>query len=152
MNLIYIASPLFSKAELEFNLKVKHALEPYFNIYLPQIDGRILTRDIQSGSDITESYKRVFNSDTEAIIKCDMIVAILDGRSIDEGVAFELGYAFAKQKVCIGLQTDTRRLTPYGNNPMIECALEKITYSIEELVEYLKNTHYNTRYKKLPGQ
>ena len=29
-------------------------------------------------------------------MRCDLMLAVLDGRSIDEGVAFELGFAFGK--------------------------------------------------------
>ncbi|WP_425619451.1 nucleoside 2-deoxyribosyltransferase [Anatilimnocola sp. NA78] len=66
----------------------------------------------------------VFQVDTEALSSCDVLLAILDGRTIDEGVAFEIGVAYAKGKTCIAFQCDCRRLLPSGNNPMIDRAIE----------------------------
>ncbi|MGY3362466.1 nucleoside 2-deoxyribosyltransferase [Bradyrhizobium sp. GM0.4] len=64
---------------------------------------------------------------------------VLDGRTVDEGAAFELGYAFAAGKVCVGLKTDPRMLLPIGDNPMIEVALRKIFHDEDELVDWIAN-------------
>lgn len=79
----------------------------------------------------------IFRSDIEAIRTCDALVIVLDGRSVDEGAAFELGYACAIGKSCFGLQTDPRRLLPVGNNPMIVGALDAILPSTQELIRHL---------------
>jgi nucleoside 2-deoxyribosyltransferase len=63
----------------------------------------------------------------------------LDGRTIDEGAAFELGYCAAKDKKCFGLQTDNRRLLITGNNPMIEESLEKIFLNIKDLISWARS-------------
>jgi nucleoside 2-deoxyribosyltransferase len=150
MKLIYIASPLFNQAELSFNLELREKFHSHFRIYLPQIDGNILTQLIENGESRKKAYQSIFNKDIQAIKKCDILLAVLDGRSIDEGVAFELGYAYSLGKVCIGLQTDSRRLIPYGNNPMIESALQVILSSIEELNAWLTSNmlQNNDRYKE----
>ena len=58
--------------------------------------------------------------------EADALFLLLDGRTVDEGAAFELGYAVALGKHCVGLQTDPRRLMPLGNNPMIQIPLGRI--------------------------
>src|SRR3984885_5438383 len=51
--------------------------------------------------------------------------------------AYEMGYAFAVGKVCVGLKTDPRMLLPIGDNPMIEVALRKIFNDESELVSWI---------------
>lgn len=80
-----------------------------------------------------EAYRFVFANDLEALSLVDALVIVLDGRTIDEGAVFELGVAYSANKVCIGYQTDSRRLHPLGNNPMIECALQACVSSQTEL-------------------
>lgn len=130
---IYLASPLFCSAELNFNIKIRNILIPKFDVYLPQEDGELLSDVVKSGGDIEQAKKRIFSCDIEAIKRCDMFFIILDGRTIDEGAAFELGYAYALRKICLGLQTDTRRLLPVGNNPMISCPLKYVFSSLQEM-------------------
>jgi len=81
---------------------------------------------------------RVFRRDMDAIRQAHYLVAILDGRAIDEGVAFELGVAFSHAKRCVGLQTDSRRLASWGNNPMITGALESVFHSVDELLSWME--------------
>lgn len=128
-----MAAPLFSEAELSFNTQVKEILDPYFDVYLPQEDGGLMVDMIKQGISPDSAARRVFESDIKAIQQCDVLLIVLDGRSVDEGAAFELGYASALGKTCIGLQTDVRKLLPYGNNPMLSSALSFTLKSIDEL-------------------
>jgi hypothetical protein len=64
---------------------------------------------------------------------------------LDEGASFELGYAFALGKVCVGLKTDPRQLLPIGDNPMIEGALWKLFHEESELVEWIASYQPNMR-------
>jgi nucleoside 2-deoxyribosyltransferase len=73
----------------------------------------------------------------EAIRRADYLVAVLDGRAIDEGVAFEIGVAFSHTKRCVGLQTDSRRLASWGNNPMITGALAIVFQRVEDLLSWV---------------
>jgi nucleoside 2-deoxyribosyltransferase len=83
-------------------------------------------------------YRIVFDRDVAAIQGCDALVINLDGRSIDEGAAFELGLAHALGKLCVGYRTDVRVLLPWGINPMISAPLSDTFASIEGLVEWAK--------------
>ena len=60
----------------------------------------------------------VFKDDVAALRASDAFLNLLDGRTVDEGAAFELGVAYALEIPCFALQTDSRRLLPLGNNPM----------------------------------
>lgn len=133
---IYLAAPLFSEAELKFNIQVKEILDSYFEVYLPQEDGGLMVDMIENGISPTSAARIVFELDIKAIQQCDILLIILDGRSIDEGAAFELGYASAMGKICIGLQTDIRKLFLYGNNPMLSGALNFILKSLDELSKW----------------
>jgi len=141
---LYLAGPLFSQAEREFNIWLKKILSEYFTVYLPQEDGGLMVEMIGQGSSPVEASKQVFLGDLKAMQSCDLLLAILDGRVIDEGVCFEIGYCYAFKKPCYGLQTDPRRLFPSGNNPMIENALMKILFDKNEIVKWAKNYHHQT--------
>lgn len=134
--MIYFASPLFSRAELVFNEGIVQQLERHFNVYLPQRDGGLMGKMIQDGVSATVAAQRVFKRDVNAMLECDAVLAVLDGRTIDEGVAFEIGFAFAHSKRCVGLQTDVRRLRPEGNNPMIEGSLEVIFPEVSDFLNW----------------
>ncbi len=122
--ILYLAAPLFSMAELEFNQKVENNISDYFDIFLPQRDGGLMDKMIKEGTSVPAASASVFGKDLAAIKDSDVVLAVLDGRSIDEGVSVELGFAYALNKKCFGMQTGPIRLLPCGNNPMIENVLE----------------------------
>lgn len=136
MKYLYLAGPLFCEAELSFNLELKKLLTPYFEVYLPQEDGGLLTTMIEEGSSVQFASRTVFNKDIEAMKKADCFLIILDGRTIDEGAAFELGFSYASKKTCVAYQSDSRRLLKHGNNPMIENAVAEIFRNKQELLEW----------------
>jgi nucleoside 2-deoxyribosyltransferase len=135
---VYLAAPLFSEAERTFNVRVTELLEELMDVYLPQRDGGLISDMVRAGMASTEAARRVFRDDMHAIRRADCIIAVLDGRAIDEGVAFELGVAFSHKKPCIGLQTDSRRLAAWGNNPMITGALDAVFMSVDDLMDWAR--------------
>lgn len=136
--MLYLAAPLFSEAEREFNLRLAHRLEDFVKVYLPQRDGGLMSTMIANGVPAEVAAIRVFRRDTAAIYQSDCLLAVLDGRAIDEGVAFELGVAFSHSKRCVGLQTDSRRLGVWGNNPMISGSLESVVLSVDDVVAWVR--------------
>lgn len=136
---IYLAGPLFSDAERTFNEMLTNKLEEWADVYLPQRDGGLMSEMVRDGVPPKLAANRVFRGDIDAIKRADYLIAILDGRAIDEGVAFELGVGYASAKRCIGIQTDSRRLASWGNNPMISGALEEVFLSVEALVAWLQS-------------
>ncbi len=133
---LYLASPLFNQMERSFNAEITKDLEQFFHVFLPQRDGGLMMEMTKAGVAAKDAAGAVFRADTQAITNCDVFLIILDGRTVDEGAAFELGYAHGLKKPCYGLQTDVRRLLRTGNNPMIECSLQAVFTSTHELVSW----------------
>lgn len=131
--LIYIASPLFSDSERGVNEAMCTIIERYCDVFLPQRDGLLIPDLIKRGSAVDEAYAHVFKRDIEAIESADALIINLDGRAVDEGAAFELGFAFAHDKQCVGYRTDVRTLLQWGLNPMITEPLSEILHNIVEL-------------------
>ncbi|MBZ6526963.1 nucleoside 2-deoxyribosyltransferase [Aerococcaceae bacterium DSM 111021] len=106
MSHIYFASPLFSEMELAYNAQlVKKIRETYpeTTVFLPQEQGDI--NDKQSYAD----SMMIAKADTDAVLKSDLVVAVLDGLVIDPGVASEIGVAYQAGIPILGLHSDQRR-------------------------------------------
>lgn len=136
---LYLASPLFNSIELNQNENLTKILNPFFDVYLPQRDGDLVVELISKGYSISEARQQVFQNDIFALLSSDYLLINLDGRTVDEGACFELGFAYANKVKCFGFQTDIRRLLPHGNNPMIEEPLIDIFKNEEELINWAKN-------------
>ncbi|MGH3874890.1 MAG: nucleoside 2-deoxyribosyltransferase [Pseudonocardiaceae bacterium] len=137
----YIAAPLFSQAEKEFNLQVDAVARSLgLGTYLPQRDGGEAARLVRQGMDEHTVRLRLFELDCAAIAECAVFVFVLDGRVPDEGGCVELGMAFAYGKPCFGLQTDSRRFGGTdSNNLMIDYTLTGgIATSLDELADNLR--------------
>jgi nucleoside 2-deoxyribosyltransferase len=135
---VYLAAPLFSDAEKAFNEQVVLRLERRgFDVYLPQRDGGLIVDLVSRGVEPRAAAQSIFQRDIEALIECDICLIVLDGRAVDEGAAFELGVAYSARKLCVGLQTDPRRLLITGNNPMLEGALSCVFESVEQAADHL---------------
>lgn len=135
---IFIAGPLFSQAEREFNLKVEgHLRKCGFETFLPQRDvGKL---DELLAKEGYQAYRTIFKRDLEGLDQADAIVAILDGPDVDSGTAFEVGYAFAKGKPVIGLKTDMRVFAKNEElNNMIAQGIRALARNLDELIVELK--------------
>ncbi|MGY0572393.1 nucleoside 2-deoxyribosyltransferase [Bradyrhizobium sp. RDM12] len=139
---VYLAAPLFSDSERASNREIARRLSGSADVFVPQDDGLLLVDLVSAGVPIEEAKRRIFQGDIAAISRCDILVIVMDGRSIDEGACFELGYAYALGKVCVGLKTDIRSLLPIGDNPMIECAVRRVFRRLDELAEWLSGASW----------
>ncbi|MCV3728570.1 nucleoside 2-deoxyribosyltransferase [Ureaplasma miroungigenitalium] len=103
---IYFANALFSEAELDFNKKVVAAIreQTKYSVYLPQENFAINDK-----TQCADSLK-IYEADRNELDQCDLLVAVLDGLTIDNGVCTEIGYFAALKKPIIGLYTDSRRM------------------------------------------
>jgi len=134
---IYLAGPLFSEAEKNFNEKLTERIESAgYDVFLPQRDSAD-TKNMRKEQDAAE----LFRKNSEAVDRADLIIAILDGGSdVDSGTAWEIGYAYAKNIPVMGLRTDFRTLGIEGTvNLMIEKTLIKLVYSTDKLLTELEN-------------
>jgi nucleoside 2-deoxyribosyltransferase len=121
---VYLAAPLFSQAEREFNEKIKNRLEEEgFMVFLPQ----------------EECDENIFECCIENLKKSNVVVGVFDGPQVDDGTAFECGYANALGIPVVGLRTDFRRVGEHTNavNAMLEnCAT--MCKNLDDVVKVLK--------------
>jgi len=132
---LYIAGPLFSHAELEFNEKIDIFLRNLgFETFLPQRDGYLLADLLDQYSNKQEAIDTIFYKDVEEIKNCDAVLFVLDGRVPDEGACVEVGLAYAFDKECIGFKSDSRSLMGDMDNPLLVGVLKgRIAKSFSEL-------------------
>ena len=105
---IYFAAPMFAKSDLLYNqqlVKEIRELSSELSIYLPQENEAINDKTAYADS------RMIALADTEKVLASDLMIALLDGLTIDAGVASEIGVAYAKGIPVIGLYTDTRQPT-----------------------------------------
>jgi len=128
----YIAGPLFNEGERWWNAEIDSRVRKLgFTTYIPQRDGVKL----ENQSDVL----KIFESDKNALIQADLIVANLDGMDVDSGTAWELGFAEGLGKHCVGVYTDWRLHFKYQTvNLMIQCSVDKVVLSLDELEKYLQ--------------
>lgn len=119
---IYFASPLFSDMERWYNTDIvdslRNALPENVEIYLPQENEAINDKSGYANSVM------IAEADTSELLSSDFVVAVLDGATIDVGVASEIGVAYAKGIPVIGLYSDSRQ-GAFGNTNKIN-ALEEV--------------------------
>lgn len=103
---IYFANALFSQADINYNAQLAaqiRNLSPQIDLYLPQENNDINDKQAYADS------KMIAQADTAKLLASDLVIAILDGNTIDNGVASEIGVAYAQKIPIIGLYTDTRQ-------------------------------------------
>jgi len=95
---LYLAGPLFTLAEKQFNLQLKRELCAYgYDCFLPQ----------EHEQDSIDPNV-IFHSDVGGIDQCDAIVACMDGSDPDSGTCWEVGYGYAMGKIIVLYRTDVR--------------------------------------------
>lgn len=126
---IYLANGLFSQADRDFNTKVAHYLRSYGAVlYVPQEN-----MGINDKSKIVTSID-IVNADLSELMASDVLVAIIDGETIDSGVAAEIGAFYTTGRPIIALCTDIR-----FNNDMLENKMNTIKEDVFENPIMYKN-------------
>lgn len=101
---IYLAGPLFTGAEFQFNKELAVLLETYgYEVWLPQEKE---PRD--------KTPQAIFEMDVQGLDWADIIVANMDGPDPDSGTCWECGYAYALGKAVLTYRTDLRSIGETG--------------------------------------
>ena len=134
---IYQAGPLFSRAEQFFHRELSARLrEAGHEVIWP---GDLLTEaEIEAAG--PHAPQRIYAACRDALDRCNCVVALLDGTQVDDGTAWETGYACARDIPVYGLRTDTRQAGETQHNyvnSMIQGCLAGFARSVEELVGML---------------
>jgi nucleoside 2-deoxyribosyltransferase len=94
---IYLAGPLFSAAERDFNARLTALLRSKgHDVWLPQ-----------ESEQESMTPKQIFDKDVEGIDWAEAVVANMDGADPDSGTCWECGYAYKKKYVVV-FRTDFR--------------------------------------------
>jgi len=97
---IYMAGPLFTAAERQWNKEIALELRRLeYEVFLPQ--------ESESNKEDFNS-KKIFETDVAGIDWSDVILAWIEGPDPDSGTCWELGYANGKNKITIAYTTDLR--------------------------------------------
>ena len=81
--LVYFAAPLFSAAELAYNVELTSILEDHVNVYLPQRDGGRVVDLMHKGVARDAAFRSIYDRDVEALCEADALFLLLDGRNPD---------------------------------------------------------------------
>ncbi len=129
---IYQAGPLFSEAEKAWHRAFKARLEAAgYDVLWP---GDLFP----AGGAVTAA--QIMEADRDALLSCDVVVALLDGAQVDDGTAWEIGYACAKGMPVIGLRTDIRLCADSDGglvNAMIQGSVLDMCRSGDEVIGVL---------------
>jgi len=117
--LIYLAGPLgFSIPGKEYQERTLiPALERFgYRVFDPweSTDSKELTGldSMQPGPERVAAWqafdRKIGVRNAEAIERCDIVLAVLDGSDVDSGTAAEIGFAAAKNKPIVGFRSDFR--------------------------------------------
>ncbi|NTV00548.1 MAG: nucleoside 2-deoxyribosyltransferase [Methanoregulaceae archaeon] len=130
---IYLAAPLFSSAEKDYNSRLARLLEDHlFKVFLPQDAGDDTPHRDQ------EAHGRIYARNLEALEEADLVVAVIEGADADSGTAWEMGYACCRGIPVIAIRTDFRMAGPYEQvNLMLEQSA-RLVRSTNELLDALK--------------
>jgi nucleoside 2-deoxyribosyltransferase len=139
---IYFAGPLFTPYERSFIDQCAAALRADgFEVFVPH------EHELAPGVDVTAAS--IFAKDRHGVEHADAMLAILDGPSVDDGTACEIGMFHAlmqsdpSKKGVVGLLTDIRgmRGESTGVNLFVRGAIEdigRIVASIDEARDLFK--------------
>jgi len=82
----------------------------------------------------------IFQANLAALAKAEAVIAVCDGAQVDDGTAWEIGYAYARNIQTYGLRTDSRigQQADERVNLMILESLSELSSSIEQLVHTIR--------------
>ncbi|KHK03186.1 nucleoside 2-deoxyribosyltransferase [Desulfovibrio sp. TomC] len=135
---VYLAGPLFTLAERRFMAELRD-LAAVLPGVAPLWPGDLFVNDDLAGMGHT-AKSHIFRGCLSALDGCDLVVAVLDGPAVDDGTAWEVGYAYARGIPAWGLRTDFRSAGDTSQslvNCMIECSCTEIFRDVEPLLAAL---------------
>jgi nucleoside 2-deoxyribosyltransferase len=126
---IYLAGPLFTTAEQDFNRQLRDGLENAgHEVWLPQ-----------EHEPRERTARAIFATDVAGLDSSEAVVANMDGPDPDSGTCWECGYAYQKKPIIL-FRTDFRESGDVPGSPfnlMLSASAAKVILaplaSVEEL-------------------
>lgn len=126
---IYLAASVFSAFERKRNLEIATYLERLgHKVFLPQ-----QIRDEQGNR---PAAHQIFSSCVRGMDMADIVVAMVDGSEVDSGVAWELGYAYARSIRIIAVRSDYRAAESGAVNIMIQESATRFVLRTDPMTVY----------------
>jgi len=132
--MIYLAGPLFTHAEQSWLRGVKAELLKHGHEVCWPFE---LFREGQIADWGPTAPRRIMERCRKALDAATLMVAWIDGTQVDDGTAWEIGYAHARGKPIHGIRTDSRQAGDTSHsivNAMVEASCVTTSRSIAELV------------------
>lgn len=127
---LYLAGPLFTVAEREFNRTLASVIEQSLGheVWLPQ-----------EKEPREKTAKAIFEADVKGLDWCDVVIANMDGADPDSGTCWECGYAYAAGRAVVQYRTDMRACADFTgaayNLMLTESADAVIRIPFDEIAE-----------------
>lgn len=125
--MIYMAGPLFTSAQREWNILLAHNLEVIteHTVMLPQVFCEGVT-----------DPNKISNLCLHQLTTCDIVVVCCDGVDVDSGTAMECGVAVERDLKIIAYRTDFRRAGDCNKNINLMIAEQAAACLIMPLANY----------------
>ena len=132
---IYLSGPLFSAGEIAWGRELSFFLRER----LADLQVQVIWPYELSTNQLDP--EEIFRENLRALDRCDLMVAILDGPSVDDGTAWEIGRFYCEGKRILGIRTDIRKAGESESsrvNLMIEFSCLSISSNIDDLYSELE--------------
>jgi len=130
---VYLAGPLFSRAEIEWAGSLKKEIEAALGDRIEVL----WPFEIASGT-----KEEIFAANLAALRQSPLMAAILDGPMVDDGTAWEVGCHYALfGPMAVGIRTDARKAGEVPDskvNLMIEQSCRAVVSDVAGLIQELE--------------
>lgn len=122
----YLAGPFFNEEQIAIIDEIASICDKhYVEVFNPK-EECVYEKDVTKPEDI-------FNDNVTAILKCDILIAVTDGK--DVGTMFECGFAYRSEVPIVYLWLDSKGMK---FNIMLNESSHAVCYSYEDLEKVLR--------------
>ncbi|WP_173084431.1 nucleoside 2-deoxyribosyltransferase [Fundidesulfovibrio magnetotacticus] len=139
MATIYLAGPLFCGPRQAWHRAVKARIETETGHAVIWPFELFTQEAIEAWGQ--DAPRQVMTHCRDALAACSLVVALLDGTQVDDGTAWEIGFAHARCITVLGVRTDSRNVGDVPGavvNSMIHASCETIVRGVDDLVALLR--------------